>query len=275
MITPFRSHEKLKVGKILLACVVVCTGLLVATTGIASAASTFPTMNDAGGIYWRSAPNWNDPIVQSNSGFYPGTSVSVSCYQTGTTVPGSSNTMWVQASWVSGPGRGLGWINEHFVNDGAPINEAAPGIPPCSNGSSSNGSGSSTTSTGHTAAETTAVNWALAQQGRTTWNGECLYFTYLAYLQGGVNIHSLASNGYSATTYFNTYHESKNPPSNNPPYGALVFWGARPGYPDGHVAISLGNGTAVSTSERNIYSVHVFNIAARAAYNPVGWISVG
>jgi hypothetical protein len=102
-----------------------------ASSSLALAAETFPTMNDAGGIYWRSAPDWNTPIVQSGNGFYPGTNVSVQCYQSGTSVPGSSNTMWVRATWVSGPGRGSGWMNEHFVNDGAPINQAAPGIPQC------------------------------------------------------------------------------------------------------------------------------------------------
>lgn len=53
-------------------------------------------MNDSGGIYWRSAPNWNTPEASSSNGFYPGTT---------------------------------GWMNEHFVNDGAPINQAAPGVP--------------------------------------------------------------------------------------------------------------------------------------------------
>lgn len=99
--------------------------------GNAGAAPVFPTMNDAGGIYWRSAPNWNDREVNPGSGFYPGTYVSVTCYESGTTVPGSANTMWVQASWASGPGRGSGWMNEHFVNDGAPIDRAAPGVPSC------------------------------------------------------------------------------------------------------------------------------------------------
>jgi hypothetical protein len=106
----------------------------------AMADPVFPTMNDSGGIYWRSAPNWNNPIVQSGYGVYPGTYISVHCYQTGTSVPGSANTMWVQAAWASGPGTGHGWINEHFVNDGAPINQAAPGVPPCVAGPPSSGS---------------------------------------------------------------------------------------------------------------------------------------
>jgi hypothetical protein len=123
---------------------------IAAIPGLAQASQNFPTMNDGGGIYWRSAPNWSDPIAKPDTGFYPGTLVNVACYQSGTTVPGSADTMWVQASWVSGPGTGSGWMNEHFVNDGAPINKAAPGIPPCSTGPSGGGqlSGQNLVSTG-------------------------------------------------------------------------------------------------------------------------------
>ncbi len=97
----------------------------------ARAAAVFPTMNDAGGIYWRSAPNWDTPVAQAGNGVYPTTDISIQCYATGTAVPGSNDTMWVQASVASGPGQGSGWINEHFVNDGQPIDQAAPGVPPC------------------------------------------------------------------------------------------------------------------------------------------------
>jgi len=101
----------------------------------ASASQIFPTMNDGGGIFWRSGANWNDAEAIPGNGFYPGTYVTVYCYQSGSAVPGSADTMWVQAAWSSGPGRGHGWMDEHFVNDGAPIDQAAPGIPACSNSS--------------------------------------------------------------------------------------------------------------------------------------------
>jgi hypothetical protein len=104
---------------------------LVVGTPSALADPVFSTMNDSGGIYWRSAPAWSTPIQQSGYGIYPGTYVSIHCYQSGTTVPGSANIMWVKASWAGGPGTGSGWVNEHFVNDGAPINQAAGGVPPC------------------------------------------------------------------------------------------------------------------------------------------------
>jgi hypothetical protein len=100
------------------------------------AAGQFAVMNASGGIYWRSAPDWNTPEAVSGNGFYPGTVIAVSCYQTGAAnVPGSSDGMWEQASWVSGQGNGHGWVNEHFINDGSGINQPSPGVPPCASSS--------------------------------------------------------------------------------------------------------------------------------------------
>ncbi len=88
--------------------------------------------NAASGIYWRSGPDWNTAEATPGNGFYPGTVIKPTCYQAGAAnVPGSADAMWEQASIVSGPGSGSGWINEHFVADGQPINQPSPGIPPC------------------------------------------------------------------------------------------------------------------------------------------------
>jgi len=98
----------------------------------AAADPTFGVMNASGGIYWRSGPDWNTAVAVAGNGFYPGTVIAVSCYQAGAgNVPGSTDTMWEKASWVSGPGTGSGWINEHFINDGAAINQPSPGVPAC------------------------------------------------------------------------------------------------------------------------------------------------
>jgi hypothetical protein len=70
--------------------------------------------------------------------------IRVSCYQAGAAnVPGSSDGMWEQASWVSGPGVGSGWINEHFISDGSAINQPSAGVPPC-NGRNGVGGGGGT-----------------------------------------------------------------------------------------------------------------------------------
>ena len=95
-------------------------------------AGQFRVMNAAGGIYWRSSPDWNTAVASPGNGFYPGTVIKPRCYQSGAAnVPGSANAMWEQASWVSGPGSGSGWINEHFINDGVGINQHSPDVPPC------------------------------------------------------------------------------------------------------------------------------------------------
>jgi hypothetical protein len=112
------------------------SGASPAVGGVGSSASLPPgdyeVQNAAGGIYWRSAPDWNTAEASTGNGFYPGTVIAVSCYQSGVgDVPGSTDDMWEQASWVSGSGRGSGWINEHFIADGSPINVPSPGVPPC------------------------------------------------------------------------------------------------------------------------------------------------
>lgn len=92
----------------------------------------FNVMNAAGGIYWRSGPDWNDAEAVAGNGFYPNTVIHVVCYQSGAgDVPGSADSMWEQAQWVGGDGSGNGWINEHFINDGAAINQPSPGAPAC------------------------------------------------------------------------------------------------------------------------------------------------
>jgi hypothetical protein len=95
-------------------------------------AGEFAVMNAEGGIYWRSAPDWNAAEASSGNGFYPSTIIKVTCYQAGVgNVPGSSDSMWEQAMVVAGPGSGSGWINEHFINDGSAINQPSPGVPAC------------------------------------------------------------------------------------------------------------------------------------------------
>ncbi|MGA7965562.1 MAG: hypothetical protein WCB49_06710 [Gammaproteobacteria bacterium] len=88
--------------------------------------------NADGGIYWRSGPDWNTAEATPGNGFYPGTVIKPTCYKAGAAnVPGSADGMWEQASRVSGPGSGSGWINEHFISDGQPINQPSPGVPAC------------------------------------------------------------------------------------------------------------------------------------------------
>lgn len=49
---------------------------------------------------WRSEPNWAAAERISGFGVYNGTIIEVHCYQSGTTVEGSADTMWEQATDV-------------------------------------------------------------------------------------------------------------------------------------------------------------------------------
>lgn len=95
---------------------------------------TFGVINAAEGVYWRSEPNWSAAERINGFGVYDSTVIEVHCFQRGTPVQGSNDTMWVQATDVDGPGYGSGWLNEHFINDGQQIGQPAPGIPPCKSG---------------------------------------------------------------------------------------------------------------------------------------------
>lgn len=119
-----------------------------------------------------------------------------------------------------------------------------------------------------------AIAWAKAQQGSTNWDNYCLTFVADAYSNAGVDIRPLAGDNASALSYWNTYGGAKYTDT-NPPAGALVFWNADSYNPDGHVAISLGDGTAISSYERSTHGVHIFSIADRNATKPyLGYVIV-
>lgn len=106
-------------------------GLSALAASTAAADPRYEVMNAPEGVYWRSEPNWAAAERVSGFGVYNGTIIEVHCYQSGTTVEGSADTMWEQATDVGGRGYGSGWVNEHFINDGQPINQPSPGVPPC------------------------------------------------------------------------------------------------------------------------------------------------
>lgn len=129
--SPGRRPGRLAVARALTAlAAILCLAGIFASA--AAADPTFGVMNAEGGIYWRSGPDWNTAEAISGFGFYPDTIVEVHCYQSGAgDVPGSTDSMWEQGTDVGGSGYGSGWINEHFINDGRPIDEPSPGVPPC------------------------------------------------------------------------------------------------------------------------------------------------
>lgn len=124
-----------------------------------------------------------------------------------------------------------------------------------------------------TSAEQGAISWAQSQLGQDVYDGYCLAFVVDAYkLGGGVDIGSADS----AVDYWSAHADLQHPGDTNPPYGALTLWGATASNPYGHVGISLGDGTVISTYEESTHVVHVFSIAARnaAGYPYLGWMQV-
>lgn len=102
-----------------------------ALVSTAPADPRYEVMNAPEGVYWRSEPNWAAAERITGFGVYNGTIVEVHCYQSGTAVEGSADTMWEQATDVGGSGYGSGWLNEHFINDGQPIDTPSPEVPAC------------------------------------------------------------------------------------------------------------------------------------------------
>lgn len=113
------------------AIIVVIAVLAGLTASTAAADPRYEVMNAPEGVYWRSEPNWAAAERITGFGVYNGTIIEVHCYQSGTAVEGSADTMWEQATDVGGRGYGSGWLNEHFINDGQPINQPSPGVGPC------------------------------------------------------------------------------------------------------------------------------------------------
>jgi Putative amidase domain len=158
---------------------------------------SYEVMNAPEGVFWRSEPNWAAAERVVGFGVYNGTVIEVHCYQSGTVVEGSADTMWEQATDIGGRGYGSGWVNEHFINDHQPINQPSPGVPPCESTtppppvepptdgvSSGPGGGSSTPNAFYN--RSAAVQWALGHakdpQARLTM---CAWFVSHALWAGG------------------------------------------------------------------------------------------
>ncbi|MEU4526360.1 CHAP domain-containing protein [Amycolatopsis sp. NPDC024027] len=118
-----------------------------------------------------------------------------------------------------------------------------------------------------------AVNWARAQLGQSAYEGLCLSFVVNAYRNGaGVDIGSAPA----AVDYWNARPGQQHPNDGAAPLGALVFWDATSANPYGHVGISLGDGTVISSYEHSDHTIHVFAIADRngAGYPYLGCLQV-
>lgn len=140
---------------------------------------------------------------------------------------------------------------------------------------SKSGSGSSSQAT-------TAINWAKQYLHQDYDVNLCLTFVAGAWAKAGVNIGS----AYNAVTYWNNNPRGyQKHTDQNPPAGALVFWGTTQWSSDGHVALSMGSGQIISTSaypytgtntsgapDKNAVFIFSFSQRNPTTYHYLGWM---
>jgi hypothetical protein len=141
------------------------------------------------------------------------------------------------------------------------------------------GSGTSSPDTANaaTAAQNGAVSWARSYADRhdTSYNGLCLSFVFNAYSAAGINLRSwvtvpIGSNTYPADIWGHFNHGTTG--GGTPPFGALVFWRPQNGdRTNSHVALSIGDGNLISTSDGVANYTHYESMAAHSYAVYQGW----
>lgn len=137
------------------------------------------------------------------------------------------------------------------------------------------GGGNAPTSPSVTAAENTAINWArpYADRHSRTYNELCLTFVFRAYAAAGMNLRSsvsvpIGNNTYPADIWG---HLRGRTGGGTPPAGALVFWNSRYGRTYSHVALSLGGGALISTSDGVANYTHYETMSQHRYAIYLGW----
>jgi hypothetical protein len=104
-------------------------------------ALVFTVFNAEGGIYYRNSPRWADTSATPGVGVYDGDQVELICGAFGDPVGPYSDTAWSKVKNLTRPSIGEGWVNEHYVNDGATSNHWPASEPMCPGSSSTTPSG--------------------------------------------------------------------------------------------------------------------------------------
>lgn len=121
-----------------------------------------------------------------------------------------------------------------------------------------------------------AANWAAARVGQNLDSGLCLTFVFQAWAAAGVNLRSYVTVPIGANTYpvdiWKHFNAGTTGTGSQPPVGALVFYANKQGNRTlSHVAISVGGGRTVSTSDAVAANVHYETIAQHNYANYLGW----
>jgi hypothetical protein len=91
----------------------------------------FTVVDAEEGIYYRNSPSWGDTSRTPGVGVYNGDRVELICGAYGDPVGPYANKAWSKVRNLSRPGIGEGWVNEHFIDDGASTNGWPAGVPQC------------------------------------------------------------------------------------------------------------------------------------------------
>jgi hypothetical protein len=107
-----------------------------ASTG---SAPVFPVMNTSetppDGVWFRRSPHTPDSDEVTGHGVYAGEQVQLQCYAFGDSVGRYDDRLWYLAANVSRPTNAgvanTGFLNAHYINDGADANVVDAGVGPC------------------------------------------------------------------------------------------------------------------------------------------------
>lgn len=207
------------------------------------------------------------PSTSSGSpigGIPAGKSPDYHCWTQGQNINGVD--VWFKITWAGKTGYYASYYDDsHYATDSQITSKYH--IPRCS--TSSGG--------GTTAAEAKAIKWArpYADAHNRSYNRLCLTFVFRAYQAAGINLRNWVKVPIGANTYpqdiwghFSHGHTGKG----TPPAGALVFFKARNGdRHNSHVALSIGGGKLVSTSDSVAGYTHYETVAQHSYAIYQGW----
>jgi cell wall-associated NlpC family hydrolase len=128
----------------------------------------------------------------------------------------------------------------------------------------------------HCGVAQSAANWAVSKVGQNFDSDLCLTFVFQAWSAAGVNLRNDVTVPIGDNTYpidiWGHFNTGTTGGGSAPPVGALVFYANKQGDPTlSHVAISIGGGQTVSTSDAVAGDVHYETIAQHNYANYLGW----
>jgi uncharacterized protein YraI len=206
-------------------------------------------------------------------GIYAGASPDFHCWTQGQNIGGVD--VWFNVTYNGATGFYASYYDNSSYATDAQITPKY-GIPQCGAAAPPQPAPPQPVSNGITAAENAVIAWArpYANAHNTSYNGLCLTFVFRAYAAAGVNLRQwvnvpIGSNTYPSDVWGHFVHGHTG--GGTPPAGALVFYGSRYGRTYSHVALSLGGGSLISTSDSVAHYTHYETTAQHSYAIYLGW----